>query len=156
SRAATPISAAADSSPASKAFRRAVRPWRGRFSAWTCGSRRASGRWSVFTGRGVREERRSRAAASSCGRGSRRSRPRSDRAMKLAEEHGPEHTVLRVEGSLKVGDTAQTFSETCERIARERRGALVLDLSGLEYMDSTGVGVLIGALKRFQEGKREI
>jgi len=76
--------------------------------------------------------------------------------MKLAEEHGPEHTVLRVEGSLKVGDTAQTFSETCERIARERRGALVLDLSGLEYMDSTGVGVLIGALKRFQEGKREI
>jgi len=76
--------------------------------------------------------------------------------MKIAEEQGPEHTVLRVEGSLKVGDTAQTLSETCERIAYERKGALVLDLSGLDYMDSTGVGVLIGALKRFQEGKREI
>ncbi|HEY7112849.1 MAG TPA: STAS domain-containing protein [Thermoanaerobaculia bacterium] len=76
--------------------------------------------------------------------------------MKLAEEHGPEHTVLRVEGSLKVGDTAQALTETTERIARERKGALVLDLSALEYMDSTGVGVLIGALKRFQEGKRDI
>lgn len=76
--------------------------------------------------------------------------------MKLAEEHGPEHTVLRVEGSLKVGDTAQALTETTDRIARERKGALVLDLSALEYMDSTGVGVLIGALKRFQEGKREI
>jgi anti-sigma B factor antagonist len=76
--------------------------------------------------------------------------------MKIAEEQGPEHTVLRVEGSLKVGDTAQTLSEACERIARERTGALVLDLSGLEYMDSTGVGVLIGALKRFNERKREI
>ena len=32
----------------------------------------------------------------------------------------------------------------------------MLDLSGLEYMDSTGVGVLIGALKRFNERKREI
>jgi len=76
--------------------------------------------------------------------------------MKIAEEQGPEHTVLRVEGSLKVGDTAQTLSEACERVATERKGALVLDLSGLEYMDSTGVGVLIGALKRFQERKREI
>ena len=77
-------------------------------------------------------------------------------AMKIAEEQGPEHTVLRVEGSLKVGDTAQTLTEACERVAHERKGALVLDLSGLEYMDSTGVGVLIGALKRFNERKREI
>jgi anti-sigma B factor antagonist len=76
--------------------------------------------------------------------------------MKIAEEQGPEHTVLRVEGSLKVGDTAQTLSEACERVALERKGALVLDLSGLDYMDSTGVGVLIGALKRFHERKREI
>src|SRR4029077_2518780 len=58
--------------------------------------------------------------------------------------------------SLKVGDTAQALSEACERVGHERKGALVLDLSGLEYMDSTGVGVLIGALKRFNERKREI
>ena len=76
--------------------------------------------------------------------------------MKIAEQQGPEHTVLRVEGSLKVGDTAQTLTEACARIAEERQGALVLDLSALDYMDSTGVGVLIGALKRFQERKRDI
>ena len=76
--------------------------------------------------------------------------------MKLDEQDGPEHTVLRVEGSLKVGDTARALSESCERIARERRGALVLDLSLLDYMDSTGVGVLVGALKRFQDAKRPI
>jgi anti-sigma B factor antagonist len=76
--------------------------------------------------------------------------------MKLAEQEGPEHTVLSVEGSLKVGDTARALADSCERIARERKGALVLDLSLLEYMDSTGVGVLVGALKRFTEQKRPI
>ena len=76
--------------------------------------------------------------------------------MKLAEQEGPEHTVLSVQGSLKVGDTARALAESCERIARERKGALVLDLSQLDYMDSTGVGVLVGALKRFQDQKRAI
>jgi anti-sigma B factor antagonist len=76
--------------------------------------------------------------------------------MKLAEQEGPEHTVLRVEGSLKVGETARALAESCERIARDRKGALVLDLSQLDYMDSTGVGVLVGALKRFQDDKRQI
>lgn len=76
--------------------------------------------------------------------------------MKLAEDEGPDHTILRLEGSLKVGETARALSERCERIASERRGALVLDLSLLEYMDSTGVGVLVGALKRFQDLDRPI
>lgn len=76
--------------------------------------------------------------------------------MKLAEQEGPEHTVLRVEGSLKVGETARALADSCERIAADRRGALVLDLSLLDYMDSTGVGVLVGALKRFSAENRPI
>jgi len=76
--------------------------------------------------------------------------------MKLVEQEGSEHTVLSVEGSLKVGDTARALADSCERIARERKGALVIDLSLLDYMDSTGVGVLVGALKRFTDHKRSI
>ena len=76
--------------------------------------------------------------------------------MKLAEQEGPKHTVLTVEGSLKVCETARVLAESCDRIARERPGALVLDLSHLDYMDSTGVGVLVGALKRFSSEGRPI
>jgi anti-sigma B factor antagonist len=76
--------------------------------------------------------------------------------MKIDEQEHREHTVLRVEGSLKVGETARALAESCERIAAERRGALVLDLSQMDYMDSTGVGILVGALKRFQAANRPI
>jgi len=76
--------------------------------------------------------------------------------MNLEEKQGGNHTILRLEGFLKVGETARAFTEKCERIAAERPGALVLDLSDLEYMDSTGVGVLVGALRRFQTEGRPI
>ena len=76
--------------------------------------------------------------------------------MKLEEKAGADHTILRVEGSLKLGETARAFSESCTRIADERRGALVLDLTHLDYMDSTGVGVLVGALRRFQSEGRDV
>ena len=37
----------------------------------------------------------------------------------------------------------------------EMGGALILDLSGLEHLDSTAVGVLVGGLKRFEaQGRR--
>ena len=76
--------------------------------------------------------------------------------MKLEERAGADHTILRIEGALKLGETAKAFAESCERIANERRGALVLDLTLLDYMDSTGVGVLVGALRRFQVEGRDV
>lgn len=76
--------------------------------------------------------------------------------MKLGEEEHSDHTVLRLAGSLKVGETARAFSERIERIATERTGALILEMSELEYVDSTGVGLLVAAYRRFQPLKREL
>ena len=66
------------------------------------------------------------------------------------------NTVLRIAGSVKIGETGREFEQSMERIASERTGALVLDLSDLEYMDSTVVGVLVGALHRLKGEGREL
>jgi len=76
--------------------------------------------------------------------------------MKLGEEQLSDHTVLRLSGSLKVGETARAFSERIEKIAADRKGALILELSELEYVDSTGVGLLVAAYRRFQPLKRDL
>lgn len=74
--------------------------------------------------------------------------------MKLTEEDRGGHTILRIEGSLKLGETTRALQERFEKIATEKLGAVVLDLAGLEHLDSTAVGVLVGGMKRFEAQTR--
>lgn len=75
--------------------------------------------------------------------------------MKISEEEVGAHTVLRMEGTLALGESTRALQERFEKIGAERSGALVLDLSGLEHLDSTAIGVLVGGLKRFEaQGRR--
>ena len=76
--------------------------------------------------------------------------------MRLSEQLRRSHTILRVEGSLKVGETADAFKARIDGIAKKTSGTLVLDLEPLDYIDSTGVGMLVGALKVFQAAGRKI
>jgi anti-sigma B factor antagonist len=75
--------------------------------------------------------------------------------MKLTHETRGAHTILRVSGSLSLGDSTRALQERFAKISEEQTGAVVLDLAGLEHLDSTAVGVLVGGLKRFEaQGRR--
>jgi anti-sigma B factor antagonist len=75
----------------------------------------------------------------------------------FVEDDGPGGTtVLRIGGMVKVGETVRELESSLERAASERTGAVVLDLTDLEYMDSTAVGVLVGALHRLKAEGREL
>jgi len=65
-------------------------------------------------------------------------------------------TVLRIGGMVKLGETVHEFERTLERAANERTGAVVLDLTDLEYLDSTAVGILVGGLHRMKSEDREL
>lgn len=75
--------------------------------------------------------------------------------MKIIEERHSEHTVLKLQGTLKLGDSSRALAGHVDRVATEHHGALILDLSQLEYLDSTGVGLFVAGLRRFQESLRE-
>ena len=64
-------------------------------------------------------------------------------------EHGT--TVLAVVGELDVG-TAPRLREVLVRLAADtgRPPRVVLDLSGVDFLDSTGLGVLLGGAKRLR------
>jgi anti-sigma B factor antagonist len=75
--------------------------------------------------------------------------------MKITDEENGPHSILHVAGTLSVGDSARALQEHFDRVANERTGAVLLELSGLEHLDSTAVGVLVGGLKRFDaQGRR--
>ena len=76
--------------------------------------------------------------------------------MKITEELRSDHTVLHLQGGLKLGEASRAFAARIDKIATEGKGALILDLSELDTLDSTGVGLFVAALRRFQESLRDL
>jgi anti-sigma B factor antagonist len=75
--------------------------------------------------------------------------------MKIQEEERGAHVIIRISGTLALGENTRALQEMFENIATEKSGALILDMSGLEHLDSTAVGVLVGGLKRLEaQGRR--
>ncbi|QXC60107.1 STAS domain-containing protein [Aquihabitans sp. G128] len=56
-------------------------------------------------------------------------------------------SVLQVGGEIDVA-TAPRLREQLIRLVNDERFRIVVDLEGVDFIDSTGLGVLIGALKR--------
>jgi anti-sigma B factor antagonist len=59
-------------------------------------------------------------------------------------------TVVSVKGEVDLY-TAPSLKERVADLVSSGQSRLAVDLSGVEFMDSTGLGVLIGALKRSKE-----
>ncbi len=67
-----------------------------------------------------------------------------------------DHTLLRVEGVIKLGESAQFLAQTLDRALAEEGGHVLLDLEKINYIDSTGIGELVGYLGRFREQQRRL
>ena len=55
--------------------------------------------------------------------------------------------VAELEGEIDLS-TAAVFKETVYKVIEAGKIDVVIDLTGLEFMDSTGLGVLVAALKK--------
>lgn len=65
-------------------------------------------------------------------------------------------TLLDVEGVIKLGESAQFFAQTLERTLENDSGHVIVDFSKINFIDSTGIGELVGYLGRFRNSKREL
>ena len=65
-------------------------------------------------------------------------------------------TLLLVEGVIKLGESAQFFAQTLERALGEDVGHVVIDFSKINYIDSTGIGELVGYLGKFRDASRKL
>jgi anti-sigma B factor antagonist len=63
-------------------------------------------------------------------------------------------TVVTVNGVIKLGESARQFSSYLQGILDEDGGPLLVDMNGIDYVDSTGIGELVGYLQRFADEGR--
>ena len=76
--------------------------------------------------------------------------------MRLDESVRGQHTVLTAGGMVTAGDAAARLSEALSRAETERSGAIVLDVTDVKHLDSTGLGVLVGVVRRIHGKGREM
>lgn len=65
------------------------------------------------------------------------------------------YTVLAVKGEVDVY-TAPRLREKLVELASQGRNQIVVDLEGVEFLDSTGLGVLVGGLKRLRSNDGDL
>ncbi len=65
------------------------------------------------------------------------------------------HWFIELEGEVDVY-TAGQLKEVFKLIIEEKKENIKIDADKLEYMDSTGLGILIGALKKLKQEDKDI
>lgn len=76
--------------------------------------------------------------------------------MKLQEETRGEHSLLRVSGAATRGPTSEALSAALLRAETGRTGNVLLEAQELTGLDSTALGVLVGAVRRLNGSGREL
>lgn len=73
----------------------------------------------------------------------------------MSERHEDGATVLLVAGELDMA-AAPAFSEKLNELIRIHTGDLVVDLHRVSFVDSTGLAVLLNALRRLTRARRRM
>lgn len=76
-----------------------------------------------------------------------------DLGLDVSEENG--FTVLAVRGEVDVY-TAPRLREKLVELVTQGKHQIVVDLEGVEFLDSTGLGVLVGGLKRVRSHEGDL
>lgn len=63
-------------------------------------------------------------------------------------DQGAGHWTLRLQGELDYGECA-AFRMTIDRILRKSPPSVVIDMSGLDLLDSSGLGLLLALSKEY-------
>ncbi len=74
----------------------------------------------------------------------------------VEKKHADNFTILYVEGLIKLGESAEFFSSALENVLRNESGNVVIDFTKIDYIDSTGIGELVGYLGKFTTQNRKL
>ncbi len=76
--------------------------------------------------------------------------------MIVEKKHVANFTILYVEGLIKLGESAEFFSSALENVLGNEDSNVIIDFTKIDYIDSTGIGELVGYLGRFRTQNRKL
>src|ERR671915_1928257 len=76
--------------------------------------------------------------------------------MNIIKNRVSDVTVLDIQGVIKLGESAREFSSYLEKVLNDETGPVMINFESINYMDSTGLGELIGYLQKFEDRERKM
>jgi len=78
------------------------------------------------------------------------------RTVIVEKKHLDNFTILYVEGLIKLGESAEFFSSALENVLKNESTNVIIDFTKIDYIDSTGIGELVGYLGKFTTQNRKL
>ncbi|RMD51175.1 MAG: anti-sigma factor antagonist [Ignavibacteria bacterium] len=72
--------------------------------------------------------------------------------MKIKVEEKYSAVVIQIKGNMLGGPEAQEFSDLIHKLLDENKKNVVVDLGGVKFMNSSGLGILISAYTTMKNG----
>ena len=76
--------------------------------------------------------------------------------MIVEKKHNDNFAILYVEGLIKLGESAEFFSSALENVLKNESSNVIIDFTKIDYIDSTGIGELVGYLGKFTTQNRKL
>ncbi|MDJ0839719.1 MAG: STAS domain-containing protein [Acidobacteriota bacterium] len=74
--------------------------------------------------------------------------------MQIERDQRGDLIILAINGPIIIGESARQFTEYLDGILEEDCKGVIIDLSHINYVDSTGLGELVGYMQMFNEKGR--
>jgi anti-sigma B factor antagonist len=76
--------------------------------------------------------------------------------MKIKTSEKYEAVVIELKGNVMGGDDTKNFNELLHKLIEEDKKQIIVDLSGVKFMNSSGLGMLIGGLTTVKKANGQL
>jgi anti-anti-sigma factor len=76
--------------------------------------------------------------------------------MQIERRQQGDFSILSVAGAVRLGESGRQVSDALRSELEDGAGHVLLEMSGIDYMDSTGIGELVGYLCRLSDVGRKL
>ncbi len=73
--------------------------------------------------------------------------------MKIKTSEKYEAVIIELKGNVMGGEDTKDFNDTLHKLVDEGKTNIVVDLSGVKFMNSSGLGMLIGGLTTMKKAE---
>ena len=76
--------------------------------------------------------------------------------MDIVQRRKGNVVILDIHGQISLGESKEKFARTMDTLFQQPDINVLVNFEGINYLDSTGIGELIGYMNKFIENKRHL